>query len=126
VPPSGPTFELWTIKKEAELSTDILNVSDATFDEDVLKSPLPVLVDFWAEWCMPCRMIAPFVENIAETHKDKLKVAKMNVDENMKTPSKYGIRGIPTLLLFKAGEIKETMVGVQPRDKIVEIISKHL
>ena len=108
------------------MSTDILNVSDGTFDEDVLKSPLPVLVDFWAEWCMPCRMIAPTVENIAETHKDKLKVAKMNVDENMKTPSKYGIRGIPTLLLFKAGEIKETMVGVQPRDKIVEIISKHL
>jgi thioredoxin 1 len=108
------------------LSTDILTVSDATFDEDVLQSPLPVLVDFWAEWCMPCRMIAPTVENIAETHKEKLKVAKMNVDENMKTPSKYGIRGIPTLLLFKAGEIKETMVGVQPRDKIVEIISKHL
>jgi len=108
------------------LSADILNVSDASFDEDVLKSTLPVLVDFWAEWCMPCRMIAPTVENIAETHKEKLKVAKMNVDENMKTPSKYGIRGIPTLLLFKAGEIKETMVGVQPRDKIVEIISKHL
>jgi thioredoxin 1 len=108
------------------LSSDILNVSDATFEEDVLTSPLPVLVDFWAEWCMPCRMIAPAVENIAETHKDKLKVAKMNVDENMKTPSKYGIRGIPTLLLFKAGEIKETIVGVQPRDKIVEIISKHL
>ncbi len=108
------------------MSSDILNVSDATFEEDVLKSPLPVLVDFWAEWCMPCRMIAPTVENIAETHKDKLKVAKMNVDENMKTPSRYGIRGIPTLLLFKAGEIIETMVGVQPRDKIVEIISKHL
>lgn len=108
------------------MSADILNVSDASFDEDVLKSTLPVLVDFWAEWCMPCRMIAPTVENIAETHKEKLKVAKMNVDENMKTPSKYGIRGIPTLLLFKAGEIKETMVGVQPRDKIVEIISKHL
>jgi len=108
------------------LSADILNVSDASFDEDVLKSTLPVLVDFWAEWCMPCRMIAPTVENIAETHQEKLKVAKMNVDENMKTPSKYGIRGIPTLLLFKAGEIKETMVGVQPRDKIVEIISKHL
>lgn len=108
------------------MSTDILNVSDASFDEEVLKSSLPVLVDFWAEWCMPCRMIGPTVENIAQVHKDKLKVAKMNVDENMKTPAKYGIRGIPTLLLFKAGELKETMVGVQPADKIVEIISKHL
>jgi thioredoxin 1 len=108
------------------LSTDILSVSDANFEEEVLKAELPVLVDFWAEWCMPCRMITPTVENIAETNKDKLKVTKMNVDENMKTPAKYGIRGIPTLLLFKAGELKETMVGVQPRDKIVEIISKHL
>ena len=108
------------------MSTDILNVSDGTFDEDVLKSPLPVLVDFWAEWCMPCRMIAPTVENIAETHKDKLKVAKMNVDENMKTPSKYGIRGIPTLLLFKGGDLKESIVGVQPKDKIVDLITKHL
>ncbi len=108
------------------MSADILSVSDADFEEEVLKSSLPVLVDFWAEWCMPCRMIAPTVENIAQAHKDKLKVAKMNVDENMKTPAKYGIRGIPTLLLFKAGELKETMVGVQPRDKIIEIISKHL
>jgi thioredoxin 1 len=108
------------------LSADILNVSDANFEEEVLKSAIPVLVDFWAEWCMPCRMIGPSIENIAETHKDKLKVTKMNVDENMKTPAKYGIRGIPTLLLFKAGELKETLVGVQPRDKIVEIISKHL
>lgn len=108
------------------MSADILIVSDANFEEEVLKSSLAVLVDFWAEWCMPCRMIAPTVENIAQTYKDKLKVAKMNVDENMKTPAKYGIRGIPTLLLFKAGELKETMVGVHPRDKIVEIISKHL
>jgi len=108
------------------LSNDVLSVSDGNFEEEVLKSSLAVLVDFWAEWCMPCRMIAPTVENIAQTYKDKLKVAKMNVDENMKTPAKYGIRGIPTLLLFKAGELKETMVGVQPRDKIVEIISKHL
>ena len=108
------------------MSNDVLSVSDGNFEEEVLKSSLAVLVDFWAEWCMPCRMIAPTVENIAQTYKDKLKVAKMNVDENMKTPAKYGIRGIPTLLLFKAGELKETMVGVQPRDKIVEIISKHL
>jgi thioredoxin 1 len=108
------------------LSTDILNVTDANFEDEVLKAPLPVLVDFWAEWCMPCRMIVPTVENIAETHKDKLRVRKMNVDENTKTPSKYGIRGIPTLLLFKGGQLVETIVGVQPREKIIETVSKHL
>jgi thioredoxin len=105
---------------------NIFHVTDADFDEQVLKSSLPVLIDFWAAWCVPCRMIAPTVDEIAESHKEKLKVAKMNVDENMKTPGKYGIRGIPTLLLFKAGELKETMVGVQAKDKIIEIISKHL
>lgn len=108
------------------MSTDVLNVTDANFEDEVLKSALPVLIDFWAEWCMPCRMIAPTVENIAQTYTDKLKVTKMNVDENIKTPSKYGIRGIPTLLLFKGGELKETIVGAQSRDKIVEVITKHL
>ena len=108
------------------MSEDILNVTDGNFEDEVLKAATPVLVDFWAAWCVPCRMIAPTVESIAESHKDKLKVAKMNVDENIKTPSKYGIRGIPTLLLFKAGDLKESIVGVQPKDKIIEIISKHL
>ncbi|OGD12752.1 MAG: thioredoxin [Candidatus Aminicenantes bacterium RBG_13_62_12] len=105
---------------------DILNVTDADFEEQVLKSPLPVLIDFWAAWCVPCRMITPTVEQIAESHKETLKVAKMNVDENMKTPGTYGIRGIPTLLLFKGGELKETLVGVQSKDKIVEVIARHL
>jgi len=105
---------------------DILNVTDADFEEQVLKSPLPVLIDFWAAWCVPCRMIAPTVEQIAESHKETLKVAKMNVDENMKTPGTYGIRGIPTLLLFKGGELKETLVGVQSKDKIIEVIARHL
>lgn len=104
----------------------ILNVSDDSFEGEVLKSSLPVLVDFWAEWCMPCRMIAPTVESIAQAYQEKLKVAKLNVDENMKTPAKYGVRGIPTLLLFKNGELLETIVGVQPREKIIELISKHL
>jgi len=108
------------------VSAEVLNVTDANFEEEVLKSALPVLIDFWAEWCAPCRMIAPTVENIAQSHKDKLKVAKMNVDENIKIPSKYGIRGIPTLLLFKGGELKETIVGIQPRDRIIETIAKHL
>ncbi len=108
------------------MSEDILSVTDVNFEDEVLKATIPVLVDFWASWCVPCRMIAPTVESIAESHKDKLKVAKMNVDENMKTPSKYGIRGIPTLLLFKGGDLKESIVGVQPKDKIIDIISKHL
>lgn len=108
------------------MATDILNVTDATFEEEVLKSPLPVLVDFWAVWCAPCRTIAPTVEEIARSQKDKLKVAKMNVDENVNTPSKYGIRSIPTLLLFKGGELKETLVGVQSKDKIIEVVTKHL
>jgi thioredoxin 1 len=116
----------WNANEEVDLATDILNVTDATFEQEVLKSPLPVLVDFWAVWCVPCRMIAPTVKQIGESHKDKLKVAKMNVDENMNTPAKYGIRGIPTLLLFKGGELKETMVGVQPKDKIIEVVTKHL
>jgi thioredoxin len=108
------------------LAKDILNVTDDSFEAEVLKSELPVLIDFWAAWCVPCRMIAPTVEQVAESHADKLKVAKMNVDENMKTPGKYGIRGIPTLLLFKGGELKETMVGVQSKDKIIEIVTRHL
>jgi len=108
------------------VAADILNVSDVTFEEEVLKAAVPVLVDFWAEWCMPCRMIAPAVESIAQTYGDKLKVAKLNVDENMKTPAKYGIRGIPTLLLFKNGELKESLIGAQPREKIVELVTRHL
>ncbi|MEW5902181.1 MAG: thioredoxin [Acidobacteriota bacterium] len=108
------------------MPADILDVTDANFDAEVLKSTLPVLVDFWAVWCVPCRMIAPAVDQIAETHKEKLRVAKMNVDENIKTPSRYGVRGIPTLLLFKGGELKETLVGVHSRDKIMEAVAKHL
>lgn len=108
------------------MSEDILNITDGNFEDEVLKAATPVLVDFWAPWCMPCRMIAPAVESIAESHKDKLKVAKMNVDENTKTPSKYGIRGIPTLLLFKGGDLKESIVGTKKKDEIIEIISKHL
>lgn len=108
------------------MSEDILNVTDANFEAEVLQAGTAVLVDFWAAWCVPCRMIGPTVESIAESHKDKLKVAKMNVDENMQTPSKYGIRGIPTLLLFKGGDLKESIVGVRPKDQIIEIISKHL
>lgn len=108
------------------MSEDIVNVSDTTFEEEVMKSELPILLDFWAEWCAPCHMVVPTLEYLAQNFKGRIKVARLNVDENMKVSSKYGIMGIPTLLLFKGGEIKETIVGALPQDKIVEIISKHL
>jgi thioredoxin 1 len=108
------------------LAENIINVTDVDFDEVVLKSELPVLVDFWAVWCVPCKMIAPLVDEMAGEYKDKLKVCKVNVDENLKVPSRYGIRGIPTLLLFKGGELKETMVGVLPKDKITSTLTKYL
>jgi len=108
------------------MSDNVLDLTDAVFEENVLKSPVPVLVDFSAVWCMPCKMIAPIVEALAVELKDKLKVYKMDVDSSPKTPAKYGIRGIPTLLLFKGGELKETLVGALPKDKIAAAVSKHL
>lgn len=108
------------------MSEDIFNVTDDTFEEEVLKAELPVVVDFWAVWCGPCQMIAPTVEYMAQNYKDKLKVAKMNVDENMNVPAKYGIMSIPALLLFKGGEVVETVIGALPQDKIVDAIAKHL
>lgn len=104
----------------------IMNISDDTFEEEVLKNELPVLVDFWAVWCAPCQMIAPTLDFLAQNYSEKLKIVKLNIDENMKTPSKYGIRSIPTLLLFKEGEMKEMIVGVYPQDKIISILSKHI
>jgi thioredoxin 1 len=104
----------------------LLNATDENFEDEVIGSELPVLVDFWAVWCGPCRMVAPFVEQIAEEYKDRLKVAKLNVDENQAVPAKYGIMSIPTLLLFKGGELRETIVGALPKDKIVAAVSKHL
>lgn len=108
------------------MAEDITSVSDDTFEEEVLKSELPVLVDFWAVWCAPCQMVVPSLEYLAETYKDKLKVKKMNVDESPKIPSQYGVMSIPTLLLFKDGELKETIVGALPKEKIEESVSKHL
>ncbi|UCC39450.1 MAG: thioredoxin [Candidatus Aminicenantes bacterium] len=108
------------------MAEDIFSVTDENFEEEVLKSDLPVLVDFWAVWCAPCRAIEPTVEHLSQNYKDKLRVVKLNVDEQMKTPSTYGVRGIPTLLLFKEGELKETIVGTLPQDTILEILSKHL
>src|SRR5688500_15511979 len=98
-------------------------VSDATFENDVLKSQAPVVVDFWAEWCGPCRMIAPALEEIAGAMGDKVKIVKLNVDENPATASKYGIMSIPTLMLFKNGELASRQVGAAPKQKLEQWIS---
>lgn len=104
----------------------VLEVSDATFDQEVLRSEQPVLVDFWAVWCGPCKAIAPVVDNLAATYAGKLKVAKVNVDENGATPSRYGIRGIPTLLLFKGGKVADQIVGYVPQNVIEEKVQRLL
>jgi thioredoxin 1 len=104
----------------------ILEVSDATFDQEVLQSEQPVLVDFWAAWCGPCKAIAPIVDNMAVTYAGKLKVAKVNVDENGATPSRYGVRGIPALLFFKGGIVADQIVGFVPQDVIDEKIKNLL
>jgi thioredoxin 1 len=104
----------------------VLEVSDATFDQEVLKSEQPVLVDFWAVWCGPCKAIAPIVEGVAATFAGKLKVAKVNVDENSATPSRYGIRGIPALLFFKGGKVADQVVGFAPQNQIEEKIKRLL
>lgn len=106
------------------MSEKVLNVTDKSFDLEVLKSTTPVLVDFWATWCAPCRAIAPIVEEMAETYSGKIKVAKMNVDENPSTPGKYGVRGIPTLVLFKNGEVVDQVVGAVPKSQIKGLIEK--
>jgi len=108
------------------MAGNTLEVTDQTFDKEVLQSDQPVLVDFWAAWCGPCRMIAPAVESLAQEYAGKAKVAKMNVDDNQLTPTQYGIRGIPTLLLFKNGRVQEQIVGAVGRDAIENVIKKHL
>jgi thioredoxin 1 len=103
-----------------------MEVSDATFDQEVLRSEQPVLVDFWAVWCGPCKAIAPIVDSVAAQYAGKLKVAKVNVDENCATPSRYGIRGIPALLLFKGGKVADQVVGFVPQDVIDQKIKRLL
>jgi thioredoxin 1 len=98
-------------------------ISDSTFEADVLKASGPVLVDFWAEWCGPCKMIAPALEEIATNLQGKLKIAKINIDHNPATPKKYGIRGIPTLMLFKDGQVAATKIGAMPKQQLVDWVS---
>ena len=101
-------------------------VTDASFEAEVLKSDLPVLVDFWAPWCGPCRMVAPVVDEIAKQYEGEVKVVKLNTDENPNVASKYGIRSIPTLIIFKGGDRVDTVVGAVPKATLAETLNKHL
>ncbi|HEY0289072.1 MAG TPA: thioredoxin TrxA [Pseudomonas sp.] len=104
----------------------IKHVSDASFEADVLKASGPVLVDYWAEWCGPCKMIAPVLDDIAGTYEGKLTIAKLNIDENQETPAKHGVRGIPTLMLFKDGEVAATKVGALSKSQLQAFLDANI
>jgi len=107
-------------------SKNVLEATDSNFDSDILKGPGLAIVDFWAEWCGPCRLLGPTIEAIADEYQGKIKVYKMNVDDNPGTPGQFHIRGIPTVILFKGGQAVDQLVGNQPRDVIVQAIQRHL
>ncbi len=109
------------------MSSDLIkHISDASFEADVLKAGKPVLVDYWAEWCGPCKMIAPILDDVAAAYGERLQIAKMNVDENREVPAKFGIRGIPTLMLFKDGNLAATKVGALSKAQLTAFIDAHL
>jgi len=112
-------------KGEKDMSNEVI-VNDSNFDQEVLLSEIPVMVDFWASWCAPCRMLAPIIEELAGEYAGKVKICKLNVDENQSTAARYGVRGIPALLLFKKGGIAAQSVGLQPKQNIKEMIDKVL
>lgn len=105
------------------MAANIAQISDDSFDSEVLKSPVPVLIDFWAPWCGPCRAIAPIVDELAGEYAGKLKIVKLNVDDNPRTPARYGVRGIPNLILFKNGEVQQQIVGAVPKAHLVKAIA---
>jgi thioredoxin 1 len=108
------------------MSQQVVHVNDNNFEAEVLQSPMPVLVDYWAEWCGPCKMIAPILDDMARDYAGKLKVAKLNIDENQATPPKYGIRGIPTLMLFKNGAVEATKVGALSKTQLAAFIDANI
>jgi thioredoxin 1 len=106
--------------------SNLLQVTDGNFEEEIIKSDMPAMVDFWAEWCGPCKMVGPVVEALALEYKGRIKIAKMDVDANRETPARFGIRNIPTLILFKGGEVAKTIVGAQPKSHIDEALKSVL
>jgi thioredoxin 1 len=108
------------------VSDEIVYTSDAGFESEVLKSDVPVLLDFWAEWCGPCKMIAPILDEVAREYSGRVKVAKLNIDENPQTPPRYGIRGIPTLMLFKNGTVEAQKVGALSKKQLTDFLDVHL
>ena len=108
------------------MSNPISHLTDESFEEEVLKSNLPVLVDYWAEWCGPCKMIAPILDSLTAEYAGKLKISKLNIDDNQKTPQKYGVRGIPTLMIFKNGNVEATKVGALSKSQLTAFIDSNL
>ena len=108
------------------MTNNIVHVSDETFSDEVLNADCPVLIDYWAEWCGPCKMIAPILDELAEEYGDKIKIAKLNIDDNPETPPKYNIRGIPTLMLFKDGNVEATKVGAVSKSQLAEFIDSNV
>ena len=108
------------------MSNNIINVTDSNFEQEVLSSEIPVLLDYWAEWCGPCKMIAPILHDIADEYSGKIKIAKLNIDENPGTPAKFGVRGIPTLMIFKSGSIEATKVGAMSKSQLSAFIDSTI
>lgn len=105
---------------------EVLHATDASFEADVLRSPVPVLLDFWAPWCGPCRMVGPILDELAAEFGDKVKIVKINIDENQATPAQYGVRSIPTLLLFNEGRLVATQVGALPKNQLAAFVNKNI
>jgi thioredoxin 1 len=122
-----PATTSWLILKDSFMSNSLIKyVTDASFDADVLKATQPVLVDYWAEWCGPCKMIAPILDEVATSYNGKVTVAKMNVDENREVPAQFGIRGIPTLMIFKAGQLVATKVGALSKAQLTAFVDANV
>jgi thioredoxin 1 len=113
-------------QEREEAMAEVLEVTDQNFEAEVLRSDVPTVIDFWAEWCAPCRAIAPIVKDLAEQYAGKVKIVKMNIDENPNTPGKYGVRAIPTVLAFKGGNVVEQITGARPKSAFVEMVQRLL